>query len=122
VVSPEEWVPARRELLAKEKELTRMRDRDLAALRHQGVIETWHDRGIGAGKDFNREISENLEKAHIILLVVSSDFIASPYCYSIEMRRADGAARERRGARHSSYLAPVLLAWSAIRQATGNSD
>ena len=27
VVSPEEWLAARRELLAKEKELTRMRDR-----------------------------------------------------------------------------------------------
>jgi len=27
VVSPEEWLAARRELLAKDKELTRMRDR-----------------------------------------------------------------------------------------------
>lgn len=27
VVSPEEWLAARRELLAKEKEITRMRDR-----------------------------------------------------------------------------------------------
>jgi Bacterial protein of unknown function (DUF899) len=34
VVSPEEWLAARRELLAKEKELTRMRDRVAPVLLH----------------------------------------------------------------------------------------
>ena len=72
----------------QDEELRNELEKHLAALRYQGVIEIWHDRRIGAGKDFNREISENLEKAHIILLLVSSDFIASPYCYGIEVRRA----------------------------------
>jgi TIR domain len=60
----------------------------LAALKRQGVIQTWHDRRIGAGKDFNSEISENLESAQIILLLISPYFIASDYCYDIEMKRA----------------------------------
>jgi hypothetical protein len=82
----------------RDEELRNELEKHLAALRHQGLIETWHDRRIGAGKDFNNEISENLEKADIILLLVSSDFIASPYCYGIETRRAvehheSGAAR-----------------------------
>lgn len=60
----------------------------LAPLKHQGIIEPWHDRRIGAGKEFDSEISQHLETAQIILLLVSPYFIASPYCYDIEMRRA----------------------------------
>lgn len=73
-------------------------EKHLSALRRQGVISTWHDRRIGAGKEFKREISQNLEQAEIILLLISPDFIASDYCYDIEMERAierhkDGTAR-----------------------------
>ena len=38
VVSAEEWLAARRELLAKEKELTRMRDRVNAERRRQPMV------------------------------------------------------------------------------------
>lgn len=60
----------------------------LAALKRRGIIETWHDRRIGAGKDVHNEISEHLENADIILLLVSPYFIASDYCYDVEMARA----------------------------------
>jgi hypothetical protein len=60
----------------------------LAALKRQGVIETWHDRRIGVGRDLGREIDSNLESADIILLLVSPYFIASDYCYDVEMKRA----------------------------------
>ena len=60
----------------------------LSALKRQGVIETWHDRRIGAGKDLDVEIDANLELANIILLLVSPYFIASDYCYDVEMKRA----------------------------------
>jgi hypothetical protein len=70
----------------------------LSALKRQGVIETWYDRRISAGKDFGKEIDSNLEDADIILLLVSPYFIASDYCYDVEMKRAierheDGVAR-----------------------------
>ena len=60
----------------------------LSALKRQGIIENWHDRGIGAGKEFANEISNYLEEAQIILLLISPYFIASDYCYDIEMKRA----------------------------------
>jgi len=60
----------------------------LAALKRQKVIGTWHDRRISAGTNIDQEIDKNLEKADIILLLVSPDFIASDYCYDIEMKRA----------------------------------
>ncbi|EMI18858.1 Toll-Interleukin receptor domain protein [Rhodopirellula maiorica SM1] len=60
----------------------------LAMLKRQGVIETWHDRRIVAGDEFNGKISEYLEMADIVLLLVSPYFIASQYCYAVEMARA----------------------------------
>jgi internalin A len=60
----------------------------LKLLQRQGMIETWHDRKIEAGDEWKRKIDENLERADIILLLISADFIASNYCYEIEMKRA----------------------------------
>lgn len=60
----------------------------LSALKRQGLIDTWHDRRIDVGKEVDHSISEHLEKAHIILLLVSPYFIASDYCYDVEMKRA----------------------------------
>jgi hypothetical protein len=60
----------------------------LSALQRQGVIEAWHDRRISAGNEFVGEISQHLENSQIILLLVSSYFIASDYCYDVEMKRA----------------------------------
>lgn len=60
----------------------------LSVLRRQGVIEQWHDRRIGAGKEWEQAIDEHLNTADIILLLVSPDFLASDYCYDVELRRA----------------------------------
>jgi hypothetical protein len=76
----------------------------LTALKRQGVIDIWHDRNIGAGKEFDDEIDENLNEADIILLLVSPNFIASDYCYEIEMKRA--MVRHRKG---DARVIPVIL-------------
>jgi len=60
----------------------------LSLLKRQGLISTWHDRKILAGDEFGSEIDENLESSEIILLLVSPYFLASDYCYDIEMKRA----------------------------------
>ena len=62
----------------------------LKLLHRQGLILPWHDRMIEAGEEWKQRIDENLEAAEIILLLVSADFIASDYCYEIEMRRNFG--------------------------------
>lgn len=72
----------------KDEELRNELEIHLAALKRQGVITTWHDRRIAAGEEFAGKISESLESANIILLLVSPYFIASDYCYEVEMKRA----------------------------------
>ena len=60
----------------------------LSPLRRQGFIAAWHDRDINAGDDWKRAIDIHFNAAGMILLLVSPDFIASDYCYEIEMKRA----------------------------------
>jgi TIR domain len=79
-------------------------ERHLSALKHQGVIETWHDRRIPAGRTLGTEIDVHLEAADVILLLVSSDFLASEYCYDREMKYA--MERHDRGA---AVVIPVIL-------------
>ena len=73
-------------------------EKHLTDLKRQGVIATWHDRKIGAGKEWEGEIDPHLNTAPAILLLVSPDFIDSDYCMNVEVKRAmerheDGEAR-----------------------------
>jgi hypothetical protein len=82
----------------QDEDLRKEEEKHLAALRRDGVIDIWQDRRIGPGDEFDREISNQLESADIVLLLVSSDFLHSDYCYDIEMKRAlelhaEGSAR-----------------------------
>ena len=79
-------------------------EKQLAMLRRQGVIETWHDRRIGAGQDIDHAIDEHINRDEIILLLVSPDFLASDYCYDIEMKRA--MERHHAG---KAIVIPVIL-------------
>lgn len=88
----------------KDDEFRERLDVHLALLKRQGVIRVWHDRRIEAGKDIHGEINENLESADIVLLLVSSDFIASDYCYDREMARA----MERHG-EGTARVIPVIV-------------
>jgi hypothetical protein len=63
-------------------------DKHLAPLKRQGLLSTWYDRKIGAGREWEGLIDANLERADIILLLVSHNFLASDYCYDKEMARA----------------------------------
>jgi hypothetical protein len=79
-------------------------EKQLSMLKRQGVIETWHDRRIGAGEEIHSAIDEHINTDDIILLLVSPDFLASDYCYDIEMTRA--LERHRKG---EAIVIPVIL-------------
>jgi len=69
----------------------------LSPLKRLNLISDWHDRKIEAGDKWEQAISDNLEKADIVVLLISIDFINSKYCYEVEMdaaldRQADGVA------------------------------
>ena len=69
----------------RDEELRHELDKHLSLLKRQRIIEGWHDREISAGSEWQGQISEHLQAADIILLLVSADFIASDYCYDLEM-------------------------------------
>jgi formylglycine-generating enzyme required for sulfatase activity len=60
----------------------------LKLLQREGKINTWQDRNIEAGAEWAEEIRTNLEKADIVLLLITRHFLASDYCYEKEMQRA----------------------------------
>ena len=76
----------------------------LAPLRRQTKIEEWHDRKIEPGANWDTEISSRLESAHLILLLLSADFLNSDYCFGVEVEKA--LARLKRG---EVKVVPILL-------------
>jgi anti-anti-sigma factor len=60
----------------------------LTLLRRQGLITNWHDRMIDPGQDWKNVSDDALESADLVLLLVSPSFIASDYCYDVEVQRA----------------------------------
>jgi tetratricopeptide (TPR) repeat protein len=60
----------------------------LGLLKRQGLVSFWHDRLIPPSTNWAQAIDQHLETASVILLLVSADFLASDYCYSVEMKRA----------------------------------
>jgi len=82
----------------KDEKLRDKLETHLSLLRREDSIRAWHDRKIGIGTEYAEAIDRHIEKAAIILLLVSADFLASEYCYSIEMisalkRHEKGIAR-----------------------------
>jgi hypothetical protein len=60
----------------------------LTPAEHAGLIASWHDRNILPGKEWAGVIDEAIKKAELILLMVSPDFMASNYCWDVEMAYA----------------------------------
>ncbi|MHA6287236.1 toll/interleukin-1 receptor domain-containing protein [Maricaulis sp. CAU 1757] len=59
----------------------------LALMKREGLIDVWHDREIRVGQDIGNTIDANLESADLFIALISSDFLSSEYCFSVEMRR-----------------------------------
>ena len=76
----------------------------LSILKREKVVLDWHDRMIGAGQEWKDQIDNELESAQIVLLLISPDFLASDYCYDIEMKRA-----LERHERKEARVIPIIL-------------
>ncbi|MCG5260484.1 toll/interleukin-1 receptor domain-containing protein [Cupriavidus gilardii] len=79
-------------------------DKHLSLLQKQGLVELWHDHRIPPGGELESHISAELEAADLILLLVSADFMASDYCYGIEMTRA-----MERHATGTAVVVPLII-------------
>jgi len=88
----------------RDKALRDKLEAHLSLLQTQGVISGWHDRCIEAGTEWDRAISRHLEEAGIILLLVGADFLATRYCWDVEIKRA--MERHEAG---TARVIPVIL-------------
>src|SRR5215469_2289900 len=76
----------------------------LSTLQRQHYIQGWHDRNILAGSKWEREIMTRLNTAPIILLLVSQDFLASDFCWGIELQQT--MQRHDAG---TAYVIPIIV-------------
>jgi len=60
----------------------------LIAYERKGELAAWDDTCIVPGRKWEPETLGKLERADIIILLLSNDFIRSDYCIQIEMKRA----------------------------------
>ena len=87
-------------------------EKQLSLLRNQGLISNWTDRKIMSGQNFVDAIDTHINTSAIILLLISSDFMASDYCYGIEMKRA--MERHNHG---DAVVIPIILRQTDWKQA-----
>jgi len=78
--------------------------KQLAPLKQNDKIQTWNEADILAGAEWNNQIREELHKADIIILLVSSDFLATPYIQNFEIQPAI-----ERHKRNEAVVIPVIL-------------
>jgi len=90
----------------KDKDLAEILGTHLAALRHYGFIDKiWHSHDISAGTERQQEISNRLNDADFILLLISAYFLSEFGSHSQgDMRQA--FERHKRGEAH---IIPILL-------------
>ena len=79
-------------------------DEALIMLRRNEKIETWNDRCLIAGSELETQILDNLNSADVILLLVSTKFLASSYCFEKEMKIA-----LERHKRKEAVVIPIIL-------------
>lgn len=63
-------------------------DTHLTVLQKAGLIDNWHKHEVLPGSDWQNAVDEQLNQADIILLFITPHFIASNYCYSVQMKQA----------------------------------
>lgn len=76
----------------------------LSLLRRLKDIVTWSHRHIQAGAEWKRESETQLDDANVILVLISADFMASDYCYTVELAHA--LKRHKAG---DAWVIPILL-------------
>ncbi len=91
--------------------------RHLEVLEFEGVVDVWDDRRINAGDDWRPEIAQAIERAAVAVLIVSPDFLTSPFIREQELT----SIFERRS-RQDLRVVPLIArpcAWEAVAALQG---
>jgi hypothetical protein len=81
----------------------RLRDH-LSALRQEELVQDWYDRDILPGEHWEDAIAAELDRANVVIPIISASFLASEYCTGVEMTRA--FEMHERG---DTFIVPVIL-------------
>jgi nucleoside phosphorylase len=73
---------------ADDEKLKHELETHLVMLKRKGTIRPWHSQQMGAGVEWEKEISDLIDQSQIILLLISPSFLASDYLYDQEMQHA----------------------------------
>jgi tetratricopeptide (TPR) repeat protein len=88
----------------EDQEFYQKLEKHLSSLRREKSIKDWSPNKLTAGTEIKAEIDERLKRAGLILLMLSSDFIASDYHWTNDMVRA-----MERSAKGEASVIPILI-------------
>lgn len=88
----------------EDEEIKNELDKYLKVLKRSGKIDTWNDRALIAGQEWDQTIMSELNKANIILLLISVDFNASDFIWDKEL--ASAMKRHEDG---SAHVVPIII-------------
>jgi internalin A len=88
----------------KDEEYRDELDVHFAMLRNRGLVETWHDRKIIPGEEWDDTIKQQLQEADLVLLMISADFLHSNYIMNEELK----ILRERHQRGDHFYTIPIF--------------
>lgn len=74
-------------------------------------IDFWHDGLIDAGGHIDNEVMAELNSSDIIILLISSSYISSNFCYNIEMKKS--FEREENG---DCIIVPIMLKKTSLNE------
>jgi len=84
----------------KDERLREELETHLKLLHREKLLDAWTDRRIAPGDEWSKEIHDHLLQSTLFLVLVSSDMLASAYCYDTEMAIACS--------RHQAGLARIV--------------
>jgi hypothetical protein len=95
----------------QDEQMRQKLENHLRDLERHAVITKWHSGMISPGKDWAAETDNQLKTADIILVLISSDFIASDYHWEVVLKQAMKQHRARQSRVIPILLRPVLNTW-----------
>lgn len=88
----------------EDEDLKKELDKHLKVLKRSSKVQSWNDRELIAGQEWDQAIMSELNKANIILLLISVDFNASDFIWDKEL-----AAAMKRHEEGTAHVVPIIL-------------
>ncbi|APR76274.1 Hypothetical protein A7982_01621 [Minicystis rosea] len=88
----------------EDEELCKKLEKHLTLLRRTGYFESTTSRAVDPGGNWRGTVDQRLAEAHVILLLLSDDYLASDYCFDVEMKTA-----QKRHEAGEAIVIPIVL-------------